>query len=672
MSVRAPGTDRRSDASAAPGWLLFWLAHLDVRGLLARLALGVAVICLLAELATVRWPDTITVHFGMRIASLLALTATVTIIWVVSLFAIRGLRSRAHAVASTILASRLRTWAVTFVLFELVFAAGRFLEQDAAFWEPVPLVGSAALACALALLLAPRPATSAAYPKVAPPRDAPMTRWPTLMATGAITIATLGATYLELAFSLPRANGPDSYLYFLMSQSILGRSAPPEGHFTYAYPLVISVTRLFFDHVTSIMVLQHGMRIVTGVTIFLALRHEAPLMGLVAALLVAIDPVSANLANNLLTESLYTSFLVFMALMAYRLTKPQQRRTVSLALALGALAAWVALFRPAGLLLVMPTIACVALGSRSWRRPLGIVAGFTLAVVVLAVIQWRLMGAFGFGTRDDIYYAYPYVYHELFDPNNGPRAAELYTYLTHPECAFEFPESREAMADGLKYFPHFLHTCSATIARVTGLQMLPTGGLYFEGIRAAPAQFAFSFLDEMRHFVTHSDWIRTFRGRYISHLIIGALLPEQCKQMLAQPVVAEYGCMDFKLPGAWVQLTTMWAWYWTYMDIIQPYRLQGIEEWPRALAVLLLTAFVVLESSSRVRWLVLISLSYIAYHAAVTSFAQWTIFRYVYCLSPFFAIIVAVGIATIWQGARSEWRSRAPVQVGGRGLKASI
>ena len=78
------------------------------------------------------------------------------------------------------------------------------------------------------------------------------------------------------------------------------------------------------------------------------------------------------------------------------------------------------------------------------------------------------------------------------------------------------------------------------------------------------------------------------------------------------------------------------------------------------LAAVLLVAFLLIESSPRARWLIVISLTYILYHAMVTAAAAWTMPRYVISLSPFFAMMVAAALSNIWSEARDAWEGRLP------------
>jgi hypothetical protein len=425
--------------------------------------------------------------------------------------------------------------------------------------------------------------------------------------------------------------------------------------------MVITATRLLWDHVTSIVLLQHGLRLVAVVAVFLALRRTSVSLAALTGILLGVDPFSARLAHHLLTESLYVTTLVFMALLTYRLTQWSSSTMPGLGLMLGAACGWVTVFRPAGQLLIIPTLLCVLLGSRSGRAVASVGAGFVISLAMLSGVQWWLTGQPGLGDRGDIYFSAPYIYYGLFDPNSGPLAAELYTYLDRPDCLFSFAESREQINDNLYHFPNFLHWCSMTFSRSTGLEMISLRGLYLEGIRAQPLALLVNIVDEARAFITHGDMTRAAPNWSGMPMFTTAarFLPEDCSRLLPSPEMLQYDCTTIQVPGAWISLDAMRTWTYAFLNVIEPYRLQGEAAWPRSLAAVLLVAFLSIESPPAVRWLLLISLLYILYHAAVTAAAQWSIPRYALSLSPFFAMLVAHAVWIIWREAYAVWAHRS-------------
>lgn len=574
--------------------------------------------------------------------------------------------------ANALFGVRLYTWAAAFTVFELGLALAGALAGDPTRVEPMAFIGVASLVGAVAIL-----ALGARWRHANGPQGTAVDDAPSTLCTGgsrtttlgliAVVLAALIGSYLEFAFSLPGPVVADSLAYLAISQHLLGRGEPAWIHYTFPYPLVITATRLIWDHVASIVLLQHALRLAAAVAVFLALRRTSVPLATVTGIMLGIDPFSARIAHHLLTESLYVTMLVFMALVTSRFAQWSPSAMPGLGLVLGVLCGWVAFFRPAGQFLIVPTLLCILLGSRSGRKVVSVILGFTVSLAMLSGVQWWLTGQPGLGNRDQIYFGYPYVYYGLFDPNSGPLAAELYTYLDRPDCLFSFAESREKIGDQLYYYPHFLHWCGMTFSRSTGLEMISLRGLYQEGIRSQPLTFVVSVLDEIRHFITHGDLIRAAPSWTLMPMFTTAqrFLPGDCGRFLPSPETLRYGCTTFQVPGAWISIEAMRAWSYAFLDLIEPYRLQGEGAWPRSLAAVLLVAFLLLESPPSVRWLLLISLMFILYHAAVTAAAQWTIPRYVLSLSPFFAILVAQAVWIIWQEAYAAWvrRSQTPLAV---------
>ena len=544
--------------------------------------------------------------------------------------------------------SRLCVWLAAFLVFELCIGVGEFLTARGAFGNATAFLGGVGSVGAASLLLRHKLRPTATR------RHAPVSgsgcgqksgrRGQTVAGLATVTGAGLAAIYIQLLFSLPQAVSTDSSLYFKISEGLLGRTPLDLGHFTYGYPLVIALTRLVADHLISIIVLQHVLRLAAAVLVYVVLRSSSHLTALLAAVLIAVDPFTTYLSQLLLTEGMYTALLLLAVLMAFALVRPGQRHPRLLGFGLGCLTAWVSLLRAAGLLLVAPIMLYVVLSSRSIGRVVPVAVAFASSVAVLSGIQWVLLDDFWFGTRQEASYAFPYAYHRLFDPNNGPIADEARTYVSD-DCFFRFTDDRTLLhLNG--YFPHQLHECIITGASQAGVEALSTRQLYFEGIRANGWRFVASYLDEVRHFITHGDRARSISDSNVP-LPFDTLRPGQCTQLILSQGFRDYACHDFSLPGAWIEQRTMVGLGALFMDVMEPYRLQGLGEWPRLWAALLLASFVLVEGSARVRSIVSLCLLCIGYHAAVISFAQWTLPRYVISLSPFFLIITAAALSIL-------------------------
>jgi WD40 repeat protein len=549
----------------------------------------------------------------------------------------------------------LRAWLIAFAAFELMLYVGMTTHQEGG----VAASGAVGFLVAVAILVG-RPRTSRADAEQAP-RERPPSRRMDWAATVAIVLVGVAASLAVFMASLPIAVTADPQVYIGLSEGILGRSVLSLGHLTYPYPLVIAATRLLWDSVLSIVLLQHALRIGAAVAAYYALRSTSTTLALVAGLLLAVDPIMAYYAHSVLTESLYATCLLGMVLLTYRLATRSSRRW-PLAVGLGALAAWTSLLRPAGMLLIVPLLLYVLIGSRSWRRTALTAGGFAVAALLLAFGQWRITGQFGFGTQSDVYYVFPYFHYGLFDPNNGPAAGEAYSYLPRADCDFALPENAGML--GSVSFPQNLTYCAANVSAALATPPLSVMALYREGIVAQPARFVTGFLAESAHFVTHSDWVRATTATYVPLPLTyyTALSRGQCLAMLSTPQIQAYGCPSLALPRLSLVVESMPRWLLDFLNLVQPYRLAGQGFWERAWTALLLLAFVLVEGTHRFRALAGLCLVMIAYQAAVTAFGQWNLPRYAAVVVPEFVLLTSLILTLLGteviRAARGAWMTR--------------
>ncbi|HEY7065192.1 MAG TPA: WD40 repeat domain-containing protein [Chloroflexota bacterium] len=536
-------------------------------------------------------------------------------------------------------ASDLRAWCCTFVVFEAVLYVGGIAGDG----RLAALVGVAAVLVGLVLLLArrriagPPPRAAQAGCHGCARRD--------LAASGVVAAAGIAATAGMFLTSPPIAELADSQVYVSISDGLLGRGPLNLFHLTYPYPLVIALTRLVWDSPLSIVLLQHAVRVGVAVAAYWTLRGAGRGFALVAGVLLALDPFTTYYAHSLLTESLYASAVLGLLLLTYRLGE-RQTRAAALGVGLGALAAWTSLFRPAGMLLVVPLLAYVLVRSRAWRRALYVGVGFVGVGLCLALGQWRLTDRFGFGTGSDVYYAFPYFHHELYDPNNGPLADEAFTYLPSPSCQFSLPEGESAQLQlNDVAFPQRFPACLDDAAARTGSRLLAMRALYGEGIRANPVRFLTSSLTEMGYFVTHLDWARTGAVVYRSGLQIASELripaPDRCAQG-EQAAPTAYTCRQHYSPDPRFPAARFHAWAQVFANVVQPYRLQGTTFGARGAAALLLTALLLVAGDARMRRLTVLCWLVIGYHAAVTALGQWNLLRYVAVVTPEFLLLTSM------------------------------
>ena len=160
---------------------------------------------------------------------------------------------------------------------------------------------------------------------------------------------------------------------------------------TPTYPLFLAAIYAVVGHIPAIAVLVQIVlgSLTAGLTFVLAHLLDLPIpAGLLAALAVALDPVSALTSNRLLTETLFTTLLVtsLVLLVLYWRTSRWRWLLLSAAIiALSVLARPIAQFFPFMLWLLF----AVAARQARWRA-------LVTAGLVFAGTQWVLLGVRGF------------------------------------------------------------------------------------------------------------------------------------------------------------------------------------------------------------------------------------------------------------------------------------
>lgn len=156
------------------------------------------------------------------------------------------------------------------------------------------------------------------------------------------------------------------------------------------YPLLVASGAPFGE--PGVLVVRLLQAVVGALTAVLAARLAGlaldPRAGVLAGLLVAVDPFAIFFTNLLLNETLFAALLVGLALATWHELRLAGRRPGAALLAIGALAAAAVLTRPEALLLVALQIALLAAASRGWRD-----GALRAGVVALAVAA--PLGAFG-------------------------------------------------------------------------------------------------------------------------------------------------------------------------------------------------------------------------------------------------------------------------------------
>ena len=133
--------------------------------------------------------------------------------------------------------------------------------------------------------------------------------------------------------------------------------------------------------------------------------------GAAAGLLLALSLTWGTYNRALLTESAFTSFHVLC--FALVIWHSQRRQTLPLweLFLFGALCGWTFLFRGTGLPLIAPVLLVYIFLTRTWVKPLAVLAGFAIFLLAVATFnQWRY-GEFG-----------------IVGPQQGTLASALFSY----------------------------------------------------------------------------------------------------------------------------------------------------------------------------------------------------------------------------------------------------
>jgi hypothetical protein len=602
-------------------------------------------------------PDQLTSSAHWRgLIALCILTTLIAGLLVVSVFAYDWLVTRTARVSVWIAAEPVRVWALAFIAFQVPVLLGLAIDRNAIFPHGSELLGIAGFLNVLGILLARH-----FYDRAEVQNEVRTVRTWTISDAWSVLgvgLAALLTSALIWLYTAPMAYGNfDSYRYFYASEGLLGREPLDFWWYTYPYPLIITATRIIGDTLISIAALQHLLRIGFAVLTFWLLKetHRAAALG--SAVLIALSPLIAYQAHQLLDASLYSTFIGLIGLCAFLAAQRERQVKPSLLVGIGLLCAFVAAMRPLGQLLIVPTVLVVAVGARSWRRSAWIVVGFAVGALIMMLGNRQINGRLRLGTDDEAFYAFPTIYLGIYDPENGPVARAYQAMLDSGECDFTLPEVRGKIAE---HWPHDLHNCAVRYNELHGTA-LSTKALYLEAIRAQPGTYLANFYEEARLFLTHSETGPIQSDRF------------QMQPYFVQSFSFEDGCAGER--ARWTDLETVDSWldytctyriqqrsplarqleasYPAMVTAMQPYRLEGEAVWSRFWAALALIAFTLIEGPKRLRALVVISVLFIAYHAAISVFAMFPQPRYVYFTAPFFLILVAVMLLTVWQGIRA-------------------
>lgn len=448
--------------------------------------------------------------------------------------------------------------------------------------------------------------------------------------------------------------GSDALVYFNIAESLQrGEGVPQQyNYYSYLYPFVITTTRQVVDSLMGLLVLQHGLRILSAVMAFWLLKPVHYIFATALGILLAVSPLTAIYANLMFTESIYSSLLILATIGSYRLTSINVNSS-RVAIIVGLLWGLVAVFRPVALFIIIPVLVLLLLLRLQRSRLLIVLIGFGIALFAFSGLRALLDGHFSFGADDtDTYFGMTYLYQGLHNVDNGPLATELESMITSGEYC-DVPTDILVNWDALAWGFFITRFCMPSYNRATDADM-NMRAIYVEAIRAHPGQFVSHVYGEMRHFLTVSErdnGISDPSAReyaYVIHPFFVGVSGNMCTNMAIDvennPDLADrfaYFC-EHPYVNQPVPRRDGLGLEWLNLDVMQPYRLQSSIEWARFWTMLALVGNGLLNLSTRLRPLFILCLMIIGYHAGVTAVAQYNLPRYTMVLAPVFTVIATL------------------------------
>ncbi|MBZ0309660.1 MAG: hypothetical protein K8I82_26585, partial [Anaerolineae bacterium] len=280
--------------------------------------------------------------------------------------------------------ARWKIWLVALVVFEAFILLGQSISEG--------LLGAVAFMNTAAVLL---------LVKYSPEPDLrPLPRWAAAGICLILTAAALLTSQWQFDFVRPLAhNLGDSWLYYQTAQNILGNTSDP-GH-TLVFPSLIVLTSFIHNNLISLVVFQHLLRGFIAVLAFLILRKHHTGFAILAAVLLAVSPISAHFAHMMMTESIYLSLLVLAALFAAASVKNPVFLVVT-----GLVCALLTFTRGVGIVLIGIILLHILLSTFSLKKSAVLLISFAASYGILFLVQ----GHFLKEKADVAYYYFPLLY----------------------------------------------------------------------------------------------------------------------------------------------------------------------------------------------------------------------------------------------------------------------
>jgi hypothetical protein len=475
-----------------------------------------------------------------------------------------------------------------------------------------------------------------------------------------LIVIAVAVSALQILAAVPRSNS-DSRQYFRVSEQILGnsgtyQSAEDPGYLAneivgYGYGLFIAGTRLMGDTIYTLIGTQHILRLLVLLMVLVVLRRYDTDYGERYALAFAMLPFNVIYAHMVLTEALYGLILILVMLLMADLFRREKFNTpvIAVSLLLGVVLVLAPWMRPAGNYLWIPVAAVLVFYAMQWRQAMLVVIGFVVGGLIISGGRWVIDRQFTYApSSGELYYLYGAMFHDIYDPSNGPIAATYGRIEQTPACEYSYEEAklvypgdtREQDIDRAQGGWE-LTACveAAPDADPVGLSLL------VEAIQANLITYSLSVYDESVHFITEFEVPGTLDERAIGcrprppRSVADTLVLLETKTAYQQ-----YVCDWLHAIGGDALRGTFAYYVVAELLISKPYMF-GLFVFDRYFAFalgLLMFGMVWLRSPRVWRPLVVISLMIILYQVGTTASAFYTQPRYAVVVTPFYLIIATM------------------------------
>lgn len=454
-----------------------------------------------------------------------------------------------------------------------------------------------------------------------------MSASPTQIVRGLLLLALVKS--LGLALVIGPSYGADgaSYLKYI---SIMQDPSDPEAFWdirgsTPVYPLFAYATyQLGFQSGYGIILAQILLLALVPAAIYWALHQSHPRAALICGLLLAIDPQTGLLAQQVATEGLYIPLLgLGLAAILYQ----TQRLSIALGwvYGLGLLLGIGALTRPVGIFLIVPYAVFYLLMSRSMGRVALIVAGYaTIFLMVSGLNAWRFDYFAPYNTSGFYLATRLFGVGGLYNHQNGPKSQELYNLAGY--CYLDLDQADENL-----FITRYLRQClyyrhQLTFDEISGLYQ----SVYAEATQAKPTAFVGTMADQLARYFWQTTDPTDLDGARV--LQADCTIPPEIGLFWYAPRVIF--CPAMPTPLSSFQVSLFWG-------------ILGFTIFTRVLNFGIV-ALTFRRQPPLIQWTLFCCLGLYAYHAIVTATAGTILSRYITVTNPYTVIALGIGLVGLY------------------------